>query len=57
MQDKRGSEVSSRKAADRGTIAGSSMDDDARWRVATELVQAMRNSGYKCELLVEKDLQ
>jgi hypothetical protein len=55
MQDKRGPNVPSRKAAEQGTIA-STLDDHARWRIATEVVQTLRDSGYECELHSEKDL-
>jgi hypothetical protein len=54
MQDKRRPKARSRKAADQGVIA----DDDLRrqWRIAAELVEMLRNSGYECEILAEQDL-
>jgi hypothetical protein len=54
MQRTRVSKVPSRKAAGRGTIAGPTLDNDARWRFAAELVETLRRAGYDCELLVEQ---
>ena len=56
MQDNDGP-VPSRRVTDQGTLVGSMLDGDARLRFAAELVQAMRDAGYECELLVEENLQ
>ena len=56
MQNKHGLKVRAQKAAGQETVSRSPLDDDANWRVAAELVEAMRNAGYHCELRVEQNL-
>jgi len=51
MQDKRGSRGPSRKAAGKDTI-----DNDARWDRIAELIEALRDAGYDCELSVGQNL-
>ena len=50
-----GSKGPNRKAGDQVTVTRPTLDDDARWRVAAELVEALRDAGYECELRVEQD--
>ena len=55
MQNKHGLKAPAQKAAGQGTTARSLLDEDARWRLAAELVEVMRDAGYDCELLVEQE--
>jgi hypothetical protein len=57
MQDSDGTQVPNRRATDQGTPVASTLDDDARWRLAAKLVQAFREAGYDCELHVGENLQ
>jgi hypothetical protein len=54
MQDRREPKVRSREAADQARIAGSPLSEN--WRRAAELVEALRDAGYECELLGVPDL-
>jgi len=52
MENNDETQLPSRRAATKSSV----LDDDARWRLAAEILQAIRDAGYDCELCVDGDV-